>query len=704
MVAQTTISPALFAPHTPTPGLDRTATSLTEAHPSRLILVERPALRCLIDHRLNKWDTLIAVFLMSFTTMRRNYSVCLYAVIWCATTAVLSGQASRFDPYNFSGNTTSGIAGYKSSGGTQLFVNVFAESTKTRLDRQSLVKLTNQTSQSVSWQTTADKSQAGFGEIPFGHYDVEVSAVGYLSAHKEFQVMTATVPITVDIILQKDPAALNFDVSDTALPPKARKETKRGISALKSGKWDDANKHLDAAYRLSPPNADLNFLLGYTSYQKKQFDKAKKFLGTATTLAPGNAQALTLLGRIDIQQEDYGRAISNLEKAVDADSDAWVAHDLLAASYLREQKYEKARDEAAVALAKSNGKAPAAQLVLGQALVNLGQRQAGIKALQEFVTTSPTNPNAPQVKTLIAQLEMPAPLNGATDQRVPAPSPLTGIDPMLAAAEPTFSVKPWQPPSIDENKPSVASGVACPVDNVVQMTSSRVQEFVSDISRISAIEHLLHEQLDEIGDPLTKETRTFNYVASVTEPKAGFVEVDEYRQDNLGLADFPDHIASSGFATLAFVFHPSLRDNFEMTCEGLGEWHGQPTWMVHFRQRDDRPARIHDYKVGNEVYSLKLKGRAWITPDRFQIVRIESELVNPVPQIRLAGEHQVVEYGAVPFANKNLELWLPKSAEIYIDFRRHRYYRKHSFDHYMLFSVDAQEQRKEPAVPSPKPQ
>lgn len=633
--------------------------------------------------------------------MFRSHSVvCLFAFVWLVGGSFF-GQTSRFDPYNFPGNSTSGITGYKTTGGTQLFVTVFAESTKNRLDRQSLVKLTNQTNQSVSWQTTADKSQAGFGDIPFGHYDVEVSAIGYLTAHKEFQVVTATVPITIDIILQKDPAALNLDVSDAALPPKARKETKRAISALKSGKWDDASKHLEAAYRLSPSNADLNFLLGYTYYQKKQFDQATNFLGTATTLAPGNVQALTLLGRISIQQEDYGRAISNLEKAIVADSDAWVAHDLLATSYLKVQKYEKARDEAQVALDKSKGKAPASQLVLGQALINLGRRQEGIKALQEFVTASPTSPNTPQVKTLIAQLEMPPPLNGGAEQPVPPTSPIPGIDPMLAAAEPTFSVKPWQPPSIDENRPPVASGVACPVDNVVQRTSARVQEFVADISRIAAIEHLLHEQLDEIGDPLTKETRTFNYVASVTEPTPGFVAVDEYRQDNLGLADFPDHIASSGFATLALVFHPSLRDNFDMTCEGLGEWHGQPTWMMHFRQRDDRPARIHDYKVGGSVYSLKLKGRAWITPDKFQIVRIESELVSPVPQIRLAGEHQVVEYGPVPFGNKNIELWLPKSAEIYLDFRHHRYYRKHSFDHYMLFSVDAQEHRKEPPNPSP---
>ena len=119
--------------------------------------------------------------------------------------------------------------------------------------------------------------------------------------------------------------------------------------------------------------------------------------------------------------------------------------------------------------------------------------------------------------------------------------------------------------------------------------------------------------------------------------------------------------------------------------------------------RDDRPARIHDYRVGAESYSLRLKGRAWITADKFQIVRIESELISPIPQLQLRSEQQVVEYGPVEFPKKNLELWLPKSAEIYLDFRKQRYFRSHSFDHYMVFSVDAEEKRSEPKIPRAAP-
>ena len=610
--------------------------------------------------------------------------------------SALAAHAQHYDPFNSIGSTTSNIPGYENRGGTALRITVFAESTKTRLDRQCLIKLTNTSSQSISWQTTDDRSEVGFGDLPSGHYDLEVSAVGFLTAHKEFQAISSIVPVNLEIVLEKDPTAVSLSFVDEAMPARARKEAKHGVSALKSGKWDEASKRLATAYKLAPEDPDLNFLLGYLYYQKKEFGRASQFLGTAANLTPHNVQALTLLGRVSLEQQDYGRAVSNLEKAVIADSDYWVAHDLLAASYLKQQRFDQAREQAELAISKGKEAATGSRLVLGQALINTGQREQGIQTLKDFVASEPKNPSVPQVQAFIARLEAEPVGPVASPGSAAAPPPVAGVDPLVAAAEPTFSVRPWQPPSIDLNKPSVAANATCPAD-IVERTGKRVEEFVEDVSRIAAIEHLLHEQLDEMGDALTKETRTFNYVASFMDSGEGSIAVDEYRQEHLGLGDFPDHISSSGFATLALVFHPRMRDSFEMSCEGLGELRGQPTWLVHFKQREDRPARMHDYRVGGVLYSLHLTGRAWITADKFQIVRIESELMNPVPQIRLAGEHQVVEYGPVPFARRNVQLWLPQSAEIYLDFRRHRYYRKHSFDHYMLFAIDADEKQKPPA-------
>jgi hypothetical protein len=609
-----------------------------------------------------------------------------------------SGWAQRGDVFNAAGATTSLTAGYENQngGGTILLLQVYSENEYRRMDRQCVVKLTNETTHEVNWQSTTPQSDASFAGMAFGHYEIEVSGVGYITAHKELTVISSLNTIREQIVLQRDPAAVQLAYAEAALPAHARKDTKRGVMALKSGNLKQAQRWLDAAYQAAPGNADLNFLKGYLSYQENDFEHARLYLGTAASLNQHDAQSLTLLGRLDLKQEDYVSASSVLEKAVAADSEYWMARDLLAGSYLKQRKYEAAREQAELAIAKGREGAGSSQLVLGQALVNLGKKREGLNQLKNYVRDSPKSPATPQVKSLIAELEASDSATQLAAGAEVSSAPLTGIDPLLASPEMSFSVKPWQPVGIDDARPAVAAGVTCPADRVMQMSGERVREFVSDVSRISAIEHLEHERVDETGNAIDKETRDFNYVAAFSEDQPGMVGVEEYRAEHLGIADFPDQISSSGFAALALVFHPQMRDGFEMTCEGLGDLHGKAVWLVHFRQRDDRPARIHDYRVGAETYAVRLKGRAWITADRFQILRIESELIRPLKPIQLVSERQVVEYGPVPFPKRDVELWLPRTAEIYFEFRRRRYYRRHSFDHYMLFAVASDEKRKEP--------
>ena len=270
------------------------------------------------------------------------------------------------------------------------------------------------------------------------------------------------------------------------------------------------------------------------------------------------------------------------------------------------------------------------------------------------------------------------------------------VDPLRAIPDSALSTQTWRPPNIDDVKPVLAPGVSCPAETVIDESRKRVQEFVHDIERFAAIEELFHQALDSFGFPIRAEKRKYNYVAAVSQNALGIVSIDEYRSDKLTLAGYPDQIASTGFATLALILHPDMRGDFELQCEGLGDWRGHATWLVHFRQRSDRPNHMHCYGIGGQIFPVALKGRAWITADNFQIVRMEADMVKSMPEIRLLSEHQVVEYGPVPFPKKNTTLWLPKDVEIYFDFRKHRYYRRHSFDHFMLFSVDADEKRNEP--------
>ena len=610
-----------------------------------------------------------------------------------------STSAAQRGGLNDPANLEQVMTAYNTAPGTAVLVfHVYAERSAVKLDRQALLRLVSHAGQLDVWQTTDDNSEGVFSNVALGSYDVEINAVGFFSAHQSISVMTAIHPYEYTIVLRRDPEAINLDIDSGTIPPKVRKEQRRAISLLKSGNLAQAQKQLDSAYKLAPGNPDLNFLLGYLYYQKRDLTQAGTYLGTATNLNPHNAQALTLLGRTSLERQDYPRARSALEQAILADAENWLPHSLLADAYLHEKDYGKACDEAQVAIAKGKNSASSAQLVLGQALLALGKNQEGVRALNIFLEQAPQHPMAGQVRGLIDWVKDLPPAPTASDASGTSEVHMPGVDPLKAIPGPGLTVKAWQPAGIDDVKPVVSPSVDCPAGQVIVESGMRVQELVDDVARFAAIEDLFHQSLDNFGVPTRTETRKYDYVASISEPESGYLSVDEYRSDKGDMTGYPDGIASSGFAALALVFHPHMRDNFEMTCDGLGDWHGQATWLVHFRQRDDRPNRMHSYKVGAQSYSVPLKGRAWITPDKFQIVRIEAEMMHPIPEIFLASEHQVVEYGPIPFPKKNTTLWLPKSAELYFDFRKHRYYRRHSFDHYMLYSVETQEKRKEPTV------
>ncbi len=561
-------------------------------------------------------------------------------------------------------------------------------------DSQALVQVTRKADNIMLAQVTGDKGLVTFVDLGAGVYDVAVSALGYLTVHAQFVSSGRPTASQMSVILKADPSAIDLNVVKTKeISPKVRKDLLRGSAALKSAKFDEAQKYLGAAHKTDPSNADVNFLLGYLYFEKHDAAHAQDYLIEAAKAAPHNVQALTLLGRVDLQLDNYIAARSPLEQAVAIDTSSWMAHYLLSNVYLQLKEYDKAKDQAQFAVERGGDQANAAQLSLGQALANLKRYPEAIAALQTFLRITPSDPNVPQVQQLLAEIEKRNSEMPTGDQSL---SSVVVREPLVAATQPDVTIKDWGPAAIDAAKPQVAADVSCPADDVIAKAGERVKDLVDDLAKFDAIEDVYHEDVDQMGIPKKSVTLRFDYVASIAEPTPGRFLVDEYRSGRSGTEDFPDQIATRGLPTLAFIFHPDLRDDFDMTCEGLGTWDEKATWLVHFQQRDDKPHRIEDYVINGKVYPVSMKGRAWISADTYQIVRLESELVSPIPEIQLRSQHQTVDYAPVKFSKSKTELWLPKNAEIYFDFRKHRYFRRHSFDHFMLFSVDMEEKRKEP--------
>jgi hypothetical protein len=255
----------------------------------------------------------------------------------------------------------------------------------------------------------------------------------------------------------------------------------------------------------------------------------------------------------------------------------------------------------------------------------------------------------------------------------------------------------WAPHELEESMPVVDPAVPCPSEDVLRGAGARMTEFVQTLERFTAIEKLEHFPVDRNGVRKSPETRSFAYVVSVTQNSVGTFLLDEFRDGRVDSDQFPAHTASRGSPAMALIFHPILAADFEFRCEGLGHWAGREAWQVHFIQRPDHPIRIRSYSVGGHSAGLALQGRVWIDPGSYQVLRLESELVKPLPEIALTLEHFTIDYQPVRFQSTGQQLWLPQTAEIYVERKNRRFYRRHVFSDFRLFNVDTSQKIRTPS-------
>lgn len=246
-----------------------------------------------------------------------------------------------------------------------------------------------------------------FTQLPYAEYEVTASGPGYKDGSTSVNVSGARNTVTASVMLEPtaDNPATPPDEKGLTLAPAAKKEASAGVSAMHTGRYDEAEQHLNAAYALAPGNPDVNVMLGELFVTTKDFDKAQNYIARAISIEPDNAAAQADMGYLRIQDKDYSAARTNLERAVVLAPKNWFAHWLLGLTYLRLNQPAKAQIEAAAAVKVGKARAADAQYLLGESLALQGRKGEAIKALQKFLKDSPENSNASAAETLITRLQ-----------------------------------------------------------------------------------------------------------------------------------------------------------------------------------------------------------------------------------------------------------------------------------------------------------
>jgi hypothetical protein len=116
---------------------------------------------------------------------------------------------------------------------------------------------------------------------------------------------------------------------------------------------------------------------------------------------------------------------------------------------------------------------------------------------------------------------------------------------------------------------------------------------------------------------------------------------------------------------------------------------GRQTEVVYFTQIPER-ARI-TAALNSETRTIKgilVQGVAWIDAANYQIVRMQTDLLEPEHDMDLRQLTTDSEFAGVRFQRMPHAIWLPEQVTVTVNWRGWNFRNQHNYSDFQLFEVD----------------
>jgi hypothetical protein len=213
------------------------------------------------------------------------------------------------------------------------------------------------------------------------------------------------------------------------------------------------------------------------------------------------------------------------------------------------------------------------------------------------------------------------------------------------------------------------------LSTILEKTGNTVDDFMRQIVDLTAREKISQERVNNKG-ATAKERLQDNYLIlrQTDGDKAGIVE---YRTDSQGnrmeqTGLNKGFLVTSGFALSCEYFSTRLQQ--ESVFRYLGEQRigGHDTYVVAFAQKPGQTTVYVTMTLSERtVTSLRflMQGVAWVDKSNFQIVRMRTDLLAPVPEIALDNQTTEVTFSKVQLREVASPLWLPSEVKVHLRFK-----------------------------------
>ncbi len=486
------------------------------------------------------------------------------------------------------------------------------------------------------------------------------------------------------------PGTISIAVEQLQVSTKARREYQKACSALTKKKTMDAEQHLRKAVQEYPKYSAAWVTLGQVLADEHRPEDAKNVCSKAATTDPIYVPAHLCLAEIASRSHEWREELQYSNRALELDPTSILAYEYHAAANANLGNLDGAERSGlrAIELNRSNHQ-PGVYFLLARIYQLKGDVARAQELFLQYLKYSRDPQRAALAKQILAKLE-----NGQNEVMETESETSPDISGNLA--------QPWEPADTDETFSAVVDRAPCPLPHILDGVGQRATELVENLQRFTATEKIEHTEFGKNGKDRSSTSELFSYVAEIEENPSGEFWVNEYRTAESQSQSDPPRLVENATAASGLIFHPKMIGDFEIHCEGQTDVQGMPAWQLRFEERPNPSKSFSEFRINGRGYTVRLKGRAWISADNYQVLRLQRDLVAPVPEINLQFEHSDIAFAPVEFAKLRFSLWLPKIVSMDIGYRGHHYQRVHSFSHFQLFLVDTEEKVKEPAPPTSK--
>lgn len=427
--------------------------------------------------------------------------------------------------------------------------------------------------------------------------------------------------------------------------PKCR--TLLALAELQAGDLEGAVRDATAAASQAQKDAkrqspEASVLLGVIASWKYDPSGAAEYFAQALATSPGDALALQEMGRAQLDNRDSTSAETSLSKALTA------------------------------------GAGPEARLLHAKALLGEGKTDAANAEFTRYLGDRNLKDMPLRVRMVWDGIQDQKNLKAAYRESAKAPKSLDylhGNFPELTGLQPAKSQEP--------------------LENILKLAGENVREFFQDFQNTSSLEQVHEEQRNQRGKVNNKLDQKYRYLCLLLgEDKPPFFE--EYRRDlNAGRGQeyALDHgfMLTAGFASASLNFHPAFQSQSTFRYIGRQKIDGRETYVVAFAQEPLKTRLSGGFKYGGKSAATYTQGLAWIDAQDYQIIRLRTDLLKPLKEVRLERQTTQIEYQKVHFKSSHQGFWLPRQVAVTVDWNGRVLHNEHRYSDFELFDVSTHE-------------